>query len=439
MNRTAFDKKKNHIAILFGILLIIAIGAGVYLLFMQSWAKSGIDALIGADYSPVHAHKGANVESPGLPITEKADYPDAVEIYNTPLGFPIISFSQNWTGNKLKDVYDELMANKHGTEIYSVSEVMLFPDESALDASTGVAGTHVTEQKIFSLFFHLPGLVPDSLAYHINSTKSSIELYSMDKYESVSQIARTISHEYGHHYTMYYFMPDDDAAKSSQYYSLRGIDGFDHEVFYDIDSDYYENHMWSVYEIAAEDYVQLMGSPTAKQQKEYLDIFDVLDNYNKNKDYTAYADSSVSNVYPQENIYIPLAHEVSGLSSYYLSFIGETSAAADIEKTDFHLSMTQHESYGYKYYEISWDKTTDDENALYTLVCYDKNGNIFVPVRTIKGDETPVARVGTAVKLSGITLTTLKNGITDESRSFKLYVTWPDGRMQSSEMFHADF
>lgn len=439
MNRTAFDKKKNHIAILFGILLIIAIGAGVYLFFMQSWAKSGIDDLVNADYTPVHAQKAANADVPGLPITQRSDYPSSVDIYHTPLGFPIVSYSQAWTGDKLKEVYNELVANKHGKEIYTVTEVLLYPGESALDTSTGVAGTHVTEKKVFSLFLNLPGLVPTSLSYDMDSTQSSIELYNMDKYDAVAQVARTISHEYGHHFTMYYFMQDDESTRSSEYFRLRGIDQFDHDVFFDIESDYYENHMWSVYEIAAEDYVQLMGSPTVKQQREYLDIFDVLDNYKKNKDYTAYADASISNVYPQENIYIPLADEIDGLRDYYLSFLGETSGVQNLSNADFNLAMTAHESYGYTYYEITWDKTTEDENALYTLVCYSNNGDIFLPVRTVHGDDKPVARVGTAVRLSGITLTTLKNGVTDEDRKFKLYVTWPDGRMQSSEMFDADF
>jgi hypothetical protein len=439
VNRSDFDKKKNHVAVLFGVLLIVAIGVCIYLFFMQSWAKSGIDDLVNADYTPVHAEKGANEAAAGLPITQKSDYPSSVDIYDTPMGFPIVSYSQSWTGDKLKDIYNELTANKHGKEMYSVSEVMIYPGESALDVSGGVAGTHVTEQKMFTLFFYLPGLVPESLEYDINSTQSTIELYNMDKFDSVTQIARTISHEYGHHYTMYYFMPDDTTTKSSDYYLLRGIDGFDHDVFFEIESEYYENHMWSVYEIAAEDYVQLMGSPTAKQQKEYLDIYDVLDDYNKNKGYTAYADATVSNVYPQENIHIPMADEVDGLRDYYLSFIGETSGVENLENADFNLAMTPLDSYGYKYYEITWDKTTEDENALYTLVCYSEDETIFLPVRTIHGDEAPVARVGTAVRLSGITLTTLKNGVTDEDRYFKLYVTWPDGRMQSSEMFHADF
>lgn len=440
MNRSAFDKKKNHVAILFGILLIVTIGVGVYLFFVQSWARSEIDALVNADYTNVYVEKGESDDMFGLPLSQKSEYSSAIDIFHTPLGFPIVSFSQEWTGDKLEEIYDELIANKHGKEISSVSEVLVYAGESAQDSGGNVAGTHVTSEKTYSLFFDLPGLVPETLEYNIDSTQSTIELYNMDKYDSAQQVARTISHEYGHHYTMYYFMQDDESTKNSEYYHIRGIGNFDHDVFFEIESEYYENHMWSIYEIAAEDYVQLMGSPTAKQQIEYLDIYEALDYYYKNKEnYTVYADASVSNVYPQENIYIPLADEVNGLREYYLSFIGETSELDDLVHPNFNISMTQHDSYGYDYYEITWDKTTDDPDALYTLVCYSSNGDIFLPVRTVYGDEKPIARIGTAVKLSGITISTSSDKITDEDRFFKLYVTWPDGRMQSSEVFYADF
>lgn len=439
MNRAAFEQKKNRVAVFFLIFLMLVLAAGIYLYLTTTWARSEMEALKNADLSATHAVKGDNRGATGLPVSQKMQYPTAVDVYQTPMGFSIVSFSQNWTGESLKDIYNELTANKHGEEMYAISEVMLYPGESALGSGGSVAGTHVTQQKNFSVYFHLSGLAPDSLQYNFASVQSTIELYNMDEYDAVSEVARTISHEYGHHYTMYYFMPSDEAAKTSEYYVLRGVDSFDHDVFYDIESEYYENHMWSLYELAAEDYVQLMGSSGAKQQREYLDVYDVLDNYNKFKDYTAYADASVSNVYPQENIYLPLADEINGLRNYYLSFIGEHSDAQDLDHTDFNISMTEHEQYGYTYYEITWDKTTKDSDALYTLVCFSDNGDIFLPVRTVHGDETPIARAGTAVKLSGITLTTLKNGVTDEDRYFKLYVTWPDGRMQSSEMFYADF
>jgi len=439
LNRTVFDQKKNHVAIFFVIILILVLAAGIYLFLCKMWAESEMSALKNADYSVSQAVKGDQTDAPGLPVSKENEYPSAIDVFKTPMGFAIVSYSQNWTGDSLKDIYDELTANKHGKEMYAISEVNIYPGESALGSGGSVAGTHVTQQNSYSVFFHLPEIVPDSLQYLFNSTKSTIELYNMDEYDDVSQVARTISHEYGHHYTMYYFMQNDEAAKDSDYYRLRGISDFDHDVFYDIESEYYENHMWSLYELAAEDYVQLLGSPGAKQPREYLDVFDVLENYKKYKDYKAYADASVSNVYPQENIYIPLAHEVNGLRDYYFSFIGEQSDTEDLEHADFSLTMTEHENYGYTYYEIAWDKTTADPDSLYTLICFSENGDIFLPVRTVLGNETPVARVGTAVKLSGITLTTLKNGITDEDRYFKLYVTWPDGRMQSSEMFYADF
>ncbi len=440
MNRMAFEQQKNKTAILSVILFIVFLAAGVFFLLSKLSAETEMAELKNSSFTATQAMKGVQPDAPGLPVSEKTEYESAVDTYHTPMGFPIVSYSKNWSGDKLIEIFNELIANKHGKEMYSISQVMIYPGESSLNAGNkDVAGTHVTQQKMFFVFFHLPGIVPDSLQYDIDSTQSTIELYNMDTFDAVSQVARTISHEYGHHYTMYYFMPDDETAKTSDYYMLRDVEEFDHDVFYDIESEYYENHMWSLYELAAEDYVQLLGSPGAKQPREYLDIYDVLDNYSKHKDYTAYADSSVSNVYPQENIYIPLADEVDGLKKYYLSFIGEKSEAQGLVEANFNLSMSTHERYGYTYYEITWDKTTNDPDALYTIVCYSENGEIFLPVRTVRGDETPVARVGTAVKLSGITLTTLKNGVTDEDRYFKLYVTWPDGHMQSSEMFYADF
>ncbi len=439
--RSALEKDRNKIALLFTIILIVAVGAVVFLFFNMMAAKSEMTALVSADYagSRVEATKRSEAELPGLSLREKQKNSLAVDVYETPLGFDIISYSQKWTGEKLNDVYNELISNEHGDEIRSISKVVIYPKESGLDSGSAVAGTHVTKRQSYSVFFHLPGIVPDSLVYGFNSTMSTIELYDMDKYDNISQIARTIAHEYGHHYTMYYFLQNNEAAKQSEYYKLRGIDNLGREVFYDIESEYYENHMWSLYEIAAEDYVQLMGSPGAKQTREYLDVYDVLEDYEANKNYKAYADASIINVYPQENINIPLADEINGLRDYYYSFIGKQNNTEDLGKASFNLKMTAMEKYGYPYYEITWNKTTQDQDALYTLVCFDKDKNIYLPVRSIRGDERPVARVGTAVQLSGITLTTLTNKVTDEDRYFKLYVIWPDGRMQSSEMFYADF
>ena len=171
---------------------------------------------------------------------------------------------------------------------------------------SNVAGTQSQQQSEYRVFFDLPSLVPQTMEYSFHSNLSVIELYNMDEYSDISQAAHTISHEYGHHYTMFYFLQSEEAAKASEYYQLRGFGTYDKPVFFGSEDEYYANHEWSIYEIAAEDYMQLMGSNTGKQTEEYLDVYDLATEY-QGDTYSRTYDKSIVNVYPQENIYIPLA------------------------------------------------------------------------------------------------------------------------------------
>ena len=203
-----------------------------------------------------------------------------------------------------------------------ISKIVIYPGPSDIGLTdSNVAGTHSQERSEYRVFFDLPALVPQSMEYVMKSDLSVIELYNMDQYDDISQAALTISHEYGHHYTMFYFMQDDDAVRASEYYHLRGFEAYDHDVFFDSVDDYYANHQWSIYEIAAEDYVQLMGSTTGKRTDEYLDVYDLVVNYDEDNYYRSY-DDTIVNVFPQENAYVPLADDISGLRDYFYSFIG---------------------------------------------------------------------------------------------------------------------
>ncbi len=106
---------------------------------------------------------------------------------------------------------------------------------------------------------------------------------------------------------------------------------------------------------------------------------------------------SVYNVYPQENIYLPLADEVNGLRDYFLSFYRRRERYRCFEPFDFRISMNRKSS-DHVYYEITWDKQGEDKDALYTLVCYDTDGKLYLPVRTVKGNEEAIARVGAATR-----------------------------------------
>ncbi len=437
--------KKNVCVKVFIVLTALALAAAVYFVYDIYRIQNELDCTFSDDCSNktyIYSKKGL-AAPPGVSLTEQL--PDYENYYQTPLGFPVISFSDKWKGDKLKDIYSELIKNKHGDEINLLSGVVLYPDKSE-SGEIAVAGTHVMLNSQIPVFFHLPGVVPQSLQYQLVSQNSVIELYNMDAYNEVADVAKTLSHEYGHHYTIHYFLSDDDAVKQSEYFSLRNVDNYGREVFFDNVADYYENHMWSIYELAAEDYVQIMGSPNAKQTLQFYDVFDVLTTGKDNPKVS----TSIYNVFPQENIYMPLAHEVSGLSDYFLSFIGEQSDNKPLSEFDFNVRIEKKSNYGRKYYNILWDKSTRDKNALYTLICYNDDDQVFQVVRTVTGNGEAVARVGTAAKMKKTQKEIIYNylelqdsstgeKITDKPRYFKLYVLLPDGRMQSSKLYYFKF
>lgn len=422
------------------VLLFLALGAGVYFYLTSDAVQAEIAKIdtINYDAYAFSLDKESGTEQKGLSVLESSGESVTADVYMTPLGFPIESYSENWKGEKLKEVYEELLKNKHGEEINYISKIVIRGGESDLGTNDSVvAGTQSTTQEHYQVFFDVPMLVPPSLEYGLTSKQSVIELYNMDDYDTIEQAARTISHEYGHHFTIYYFMATDEQVKQSDYYQIRGFDYFEEPIFFSDQQDYYENHMWSIYEVAAEDYVQLMGSPNSRQTEDYKDISEVLST--GDKDYRIYADSNTTNVFPQENMSIPLANQVNGLRDYYYSFIEEENELGDIPEVDFDMSMRKQSSHGYTYYDISWNNVFDDEDAQYTLVCYDKDKQIFSPIKTIYGNEKAIAKVGTVSKIEGNKIISYSNDVTKEDRYFRLIVMLSDGRMIASDYYFADF
>jgi len=442
-NSTYYRRQKRSVGIriLLALLALVLVASGCLFIDRHIAIKS-LANIDDTNYSQqtLTAEKSGDAARAGYGLDQKQGVTLGTYEYVTPLGFSIVSQSEKWTDEKLIDVYNELLKNKHGEEITVISKIILYPgpSESGL-ADSSIVGTHSQESKTYSVFFDLPALLPSSMEYTINTDLSVIELYNMDAYDDISEAALTISHEYGHLYTMYYFLKNDAAARVSQYFTLRGLDGFGHDVFFDTVDEYYANHEWSIYEIAAEDYVQLMGSDTGKKTEEYLDVADLVTTNYSEGDYQGVYNDSIVNVYPQENIHIPLADEVEGLRDYYYSFLNLKNDLTPLEPADFNFTVTQEESFGYTYYEIGWNKTSEDPDTFYTLVCYDADGNLHSAIRTVHGDEEAVARVGDYAAIVGSQLIRYSNDVPDTGRYFKLYVILPDGRMQSSDLFYVDF
>jgi hypothetical protein len=433
-----YRRKKRHTLWFLVVLLIIAAGGAVYFYLDSKVTADEITAIDTADYTEMIAGKGAQYERKGFVLSTEVDEQLGDKTYKTPMGFSIVSHSDKWTGEKLVDIYNELLNNKHGDEMMYVGEVDVYPGASELDSENAtVAGTQSSRQEFYPVFFDLPSIVPNTLKYAINPKVSVIKLYNMDKFDSAAQAARTIAHEYGHHYTMYYFLKSDDAAVESEYYKLRGLGSIGHDVIFKDWDSYMQNYDWDIYELAAEDYVQLMGSPNARVTENYKDVNDIL--MSSDDDYKVAADDRTVNLFPQKNIFIPLADDIAGLRDYYYSFIGLENSLPPLAPAAFNLAIDKRTKNGYTYYDITWRMPSVDENALYTLVCYDSQGNVFWPVKTVYGDEAPAAMVGTASTIRGDYLYSMSDDVPEDDRIFKLYLLLPDGRMQASEPFYADF
>ena len=433
------SQKRNIALVVFlAVVFVLAAGAAVYYLNGAMRAEEAIAAIDNTEYENLDAQKGEQYEPKGKALT--AEIKESLEdtVYYTPLGFPIISHSDEWRGGKLISIYDQLLKNKHGNEIYYITSIEIFPDGAQYSDDFNAAGDISNGDIDGVVYVDVRALIPAKLRYDTEPIVSEISLYYMDKYDKAEDVAGVLAHEYGHHYTMFHFMQDDNAVRESEYYTLRGVKEFGHEVFFSTAQSYYDNYMWDIYEIAANDYVQLMGSPDARQTNEYMDGMDLI-----NAGISSHRDEYKAeywNVFPQNNIYIPLADEVQGLRDYFYSFIElQNEYETPVESFDFNLKIKRHTVEGYRYYTITWTMYSLDPDAMYTLVCYDSSGNTFDAVRTVHGDGEAIAYVGEVVVRRGNWVTGWDDSINNADRIFRLYLLLSDGRMIASEPFYVDF
>ncbi|MFO7173439.1 MAG: hypothetical protein DIU70_010855, partial [Bacillota bacterium] len=111
--------------------------------------------------------------------------------YKGESGVRIVSYSTRWnTREQLKALHDELLNNFHSEELAYLDAVILYPGE----APDGVAGRWRGE-------WTKRGDGP----WQLNPGRI-IELYRADEITSLDLMARTLSHEYGHHFTSYWLL-----------------------------------------------------------------------------------------------------------------------------------------------------------------------------------------------------------------------------------------
>ncbi|MDA8236213.1 MAG: S-layer homology domain-containing protein [Clostridia bacterium] len=329
-----------------------------------------------------------------LPGTALAQEPLAS--YTGPEGVTIKAFSKNWANeDKLKRIYDELVSNTHGDELSYLGSVNFY---GGYPLGEGVAG----------MYRGYYGNRSDGRKTYNKS--SAIDLYGGDGKSAVDDFAKVIAHEYGHHFTNYYLWMKEgvsfDDWRKTGYARVRGL--LD-EQRVSVQSN---DHRWNIEEIAAEDYIQLFGSPLAKKSRVFKDQYGEFDN-------------GIFNLSPQENLNLPLAAQVQGLEQYWLELAGlkGTPNAAPSSPALALVGVDKGRN-GHLKLEFNWTRALDDNspNLEYTLVYYAPDQPLAAPVKTL---------------VDGYGASAIINGETGD-RIFRVFVKDSKGKLVSSNIVNVD-
>ena len=258
-------------------------------------------------------------------------------VYISPEKIQFISLSAVWTESKLDELYQELLLNKHGEELYSLSTVMVMPQRDDYAAATH---QQMEQNTVFSL--HFPA-IPRRFGIGLSRDAGLITLYNGNEYDTVEEMAHSLSHEYGHHFTFYHMFTDmeDEDLKDSKYVELRDFDP-GYALTNRTDTNYYyNNHHRYIVEIAAEDYVALMGSPTTRRIAQYVDVEDTLDGIEGESFWGI-------NAQVQENLMIPMASSKPGLAEYFYSFVEDEMPDYDEQELILHIDDGRVEEFNFE-------------------------------------------------------------------------------------------
>ena len=342
-------------------------------------------------------------------------------VYTAPDGFKVVSYSWAWSDQrKLKSVYEELLKNTHGEEFKLLNKIILRPgrDSDDLTAAGRWYGVWKTEKG-------QPRLVGNRY----------IEIFNTDKLTNVESIARTLAHEYGHHFTYYYYFKKEKKLwehwRATFLAEARGLKTNPRVGALGVD------HKWLIQEIAAEDYVQLFGSPTLRTSIKFADIAERL---NQNVNDVTFS-SDVFNYHPQENYEIPLAANIKALKDYWLKAAGLTDKTAVPPPLQISLRLTEvNKLHGIDtpQYIFTWDKSSADRGDMeYTLVCFNRDidRQKFYPIKTAKDGEPLKAVIGAATGPEMYLTEEVPTGVA----YYMVYIKNGDGVVTSSQVLAVDF
>jgi len=344
--------------------------------------------------------------------------------YTAPDGMEIISFSPNWTdAKKLQAIHDELLSNGHGKEIELLERIEIY---DGYPHGKGVAGQYVF-QAFGTIFSSKQKMQP-----------GKIELYGGSEHKTVESFAHTLAHEYGHHVTHYYtlkvdgfLLTDEDRWHKTTYAKMRGLSKDERISVED------GEHRWQVAEVAAEDYLQLFGSPLAKAHTPFASRVDQA--LNGEDPAVVSWNGSMYNVQPQENHELPLASEVPGLYQFFHKLMkGTEGKFTPPAKPGLTLaSFSKQGDVGYQL-RFTWDIPDEQANYSYTLVTYGDDDHLAEPVVTRTSADTKEARYGPVIVRKGPVIYTYQEPHTTGTRHFKLFVFGDNGWVSDSAVLTVD-
>lgn len=336
----------------------------------------------------------------------------------------IISHSPNYNKSALEEICHELLRNVTGPEFPLLSKIILLPE-----IGNGVLATYrenfsVNEKGIYT---------PRSGSY--------ILIYGCDRYldtdgQLITQkIAPVLSHEYGHHYTLSNITLYEGKYYSdwadSEYGELRSLS--DYPIFYGNNGEKTYSRAYDIAEIAANDYVQLLGSENARLSYNYLDAAEQV------KTPGILLTSPVCfNMRPQENLEIPLAADVPSLYSYFFKIAGFANETLSIVKHPEIIAITKTD----RQYEITWSAASgsDAPEYEYTVVMYPvDNPSMIRAVKTVAAGEELRAVFGHAFHVTDSGSVTVISDTFSGRYSFRVFVRTNKGITFSSPVLTYSF
>jgi len=354
--------------------------------------------------------------------------------FETPEGFTMISHSAAWNTQMLIDLYEELMLNQHGAEIHFLHEVIVFADKDERALASYTIGSDLDR---FTILF---SALPSDFGVNFGRSFGTIHLYGGDTVTTIEGMAGSLSHEYGHLFTFYHMFNDaimaGESLANTEFARLRDATMHNLIVRSDRGDDYWEQRFRYLIEIAAEDFVQLMGSPTTRQVVDFVDVRQRL-----NSAEIPETTLGARNAFPQENLMIPLANDVPGLREYFFSYINREPPQPIERRQEITLEITQRArtfnlvtgERTFIFYEITWNAPYD--GAIYTLITYDPENYTgwATPIRTIRPGITPTAIIGEYVMERGEQVLSMNDNLAEGTRVFMVIALLPDGTFFTSE------